>query len=651
MPTISPDVMNYTLTLLASSSSLLMSSPSNYQPTNLLTNTTTTTVTTLIENLNITSPTNLTGMMSIEGYNITTSTLATSSPAPAMQTTFAGGTLFSSPMPPASLGIIVNDTGGGGGLRSGGNNGNVGLLDDGWSNKSHDMINNGFIQATFCILYTNIFVLGIFGNVLVCYVVFCNKAMQTVTNLFITNLALSDILLCVLAVPFTPLYTFLRGWIFGKAICHIVPYAQGCSVYISTLTLTSIAVDRFFVIIYPFHPRMKLSTCISIIISIWVVSLLITTPYGYYVKLYSSNYTGTWTTYCEENWPDEDYRRIFGAVTSSMQFLFPFIIILICYICVSLKLNDRANTRPGSRNSRREEADRDRKKRTNRMLIAMVAIFGISWLPINVVNIFYDFYSKSDEWEYYLVVFFIAHCAAMSSACYNPFLYAWLNENFRKEFKQVLPCFKTHTVSGSNGEKARQKLSRVCNGTNDTLQETLVQSQHSKSSSYHQHHIVPRGPTANDDNTIRIQKPTSDTTKQNPSKLISRTSVDDILLSDVVRPTQETIILPSGVLETPFDTPLIPIISNASKNLNNEIQKSCSTLSPSSGATNASSSNIENNTTKRSKVGFLDKNNGTSSYENGKSHPPPSTSTSISPGNASTFDTTTARNNFDSNFS
>ena len=31
----------------------------------------------------------------------------------------------------------------------------------------------------------------------------------------------------------------------------------------------------------------------------------------------------------------------------------------------------------------------------------------------------------------------------MSSTCYNPFLYAWLNENFRKEFKQVLPCFRS----------------------------------------------------------------------------------------------------------------------------------------------------------------------------------------------------------------
>ena len=31
----------------------------------------------------------------------------------------------------------------------------------------------------------------------------------------------------------------------------------------------------------------------------------------------------------------------------------------------------------------------------------------------------------------------------MSSTCYNVFLYAWLNDNFRKELKRILPCFSS----------------------------------------------------------------------------------------------------------------------------------------------------------------------------------------------------------------
>lgn len=119
------------------------------------------------------------------------------------------------------------------------------------------LINNIYVQAAFTLVYGTIFVVGTFGNILVCYVVSRNKAMHTVTNFFITNLAVSDIMLCVLAVPFTPLYTFMTRWAFGSVMCHLLACAQAVSVYISSFTLTSIAVDRFIVIIYPFRNRMK----------------------------------------------------------------------------------------------------------------------------------------------------------------------------------------------------------------------------------------------------------------------------------------------------------------------------------------------------------------------------------------------------------
>ncbi|KAL6267871.1 hypothetical protein P5V15_000942 [Pogonomyrmex californicus] len=334
---------------------------------------------------------------------------------------------------------------------------------------SEDVTSNLMVQIVFCAFYVVIFVLGIFGNVLVVFVVGRNRQMHTVTNLFIANLALSDVLLCVLAVPFTPLYTFLGGWVFGKTLCHLVPYAQGVSVYISTLTLTSIAVDRFLVIIYPFHLRMKIKMCLAIIVSIWVIALLITLPYGLYMHLEETY------TFCEENWPSEPFRKVFSSLTSIFQFVVPFFVIAFCYVCVSIKLNDRARAKPGAKTSRREEADRERKRRTNRMLIAMVAIFGVSWLPLNIVNVVDDFYSHVNDWSYYRLCFFMSHCLAMSSTCYNPFLYAWLNDNFRKEFKQVLPCYSRNSDGSTPKIKKGCKNDKICNG-NNTMQETLLPS-------------------------------------------------------------------------------------------------------------------------------------------------------------------------------
>ena len=40
----------------------------------------------------------------------------------------------------------------------------------------------------------------------------------------------------------------------------------------------------------------------------------------------------------------------------------------------------------------------------------------------------------------------------MSSTCYNVFLYAWLNDNFRKELKRILPCFPGPATAGSAGQ-------------------------------------------------------------------------------------------------------------------------------------------------------------------------------------------------------
>lgn len=316
---------------------------------------------------------------------------------------------------------------------------------------NEDVINHLLVQVVFCLLYIAIFLLGLFGNILVCYIVYSNKAMQTVTNLFITNLALSDILLCSLCVPFTPLYTFIGKWIFGRVICHLVPYAQATSVYVSTLTLTAIAIDRYFVILHPLRQRMKLSTCFFILLGIWVFSMLLTLPYGICMEV---KLTETGIAVCEEAWT-ETVEIVFGFITLTMQFIIPFVIIAYCYFRISRRLNQRAKAKPGTKSARKEEADKEKKRRTNRMLIAMVAIIFICWCPLNLVNIIGIYHNFG---KYFHLLFFLAHTMAVSSTCYNPFLYAWLNENFRKEFKQVLPCFRGGSGRFFNDERTLDTL-------------------------------------------------------------------------------------------------------------------------------------------------------------------------------------------------
>ena len=142
---------------------------------------------------------------------------------------------------------------------------------------------NSIIFSTLIILcYCIIFLLGIVGNSLVVFVVCRNKSMQSVTNVFITNLAVSDVLMCLLCVPFTPISFFMANWIFGKFLCHLVPFSLGVCVYVSTLTSLAIAIDRYFVIVHPFKPRMKLGVCLLLIAIVWIVSISISLPLAIY---------------------------------------------------------------------------------------------------------------------------------------------------------------------------------------------------------------------------------------------------------------------------------------------------------------------------------------------------------------------------------
>jgi hypothetical protein len=73
------------------------------------------------------------------------------------------------------------------------------------------------------------------------------------------------------------------------------------------------------------------------------------------------------------------------------------------------------------------------------MLIASVAIFVCCWLPLNVINLIIEYREEEVSGPYLLLVFFVVHVFAMSSTVYNPFLYAWMNDSFRVEFKRALP--------------------------------------------------------------------------------------------------------------------------------------------------------------------------------------------------------------------
>ncbi|RUS87480.1 hypothetical protein EGW08_004734 [Elysia chlorotica] len=184
---------------------------------------------------------------------------------------------------------------------------------------------------------------------------------------------------------------------------------------------------------------MKVYMCLLMIVAIWIISISISLPLGIYHEVNLSNDS---VYMCGEQWPKAEASQFFTVTSLVLHYIVPCVIISFCYIKVSAALRKRSKVKIGSgqRTREREEMEIRRNRRTNKMLIAMVVIFLLCWMPLNLTNLMRDAHESLEKWYYFTLVFFLAHVAAMSSTIYNPFLYAWMNDNFKKEFRHVLPC-------------------------------------------------------------------------------------------------------------------------------------------------------------------------------------------------------------------
>lgn len=198
--------------------------------------------------------------------------------------------------------------------------------------------------------------------------------------------------------------------------------------------MCAISIERYSVIVHPFRSPITVSSCIITIFFIWVFAIILTLPYGIFMQvlnvvhilpsikqlinhnettnnefeLYNrtsattsgvqlpkidskdreylsvllsqpkemevkSEYRSLFSApklYCDEMWPGDNLRIIYGITTTLIQFIIPFCIITFCYSKVCARLWTRVQTRPGYRNcsNQRKWLEKERAKKTNMMV-------------------------------------------------------------------------------------------------------------------------------------------------------------------------------------------------------------------------------------------------------------------------------------------
>ncbi|KAF3696140.1 Neuropeptide FF receptor 2 [Channa argus] len=315
------------------------------------------------------------------------------------------------------------------------------------------------VAASYILAYFFIFLLCMVGNILVCLIVLENRRMRTVTNLFILNLAISDLLVGIFCIPTTLVDNLITGWPFSNTVCKMSGFVQGVSVSASVFTLVAIAVERFRCIVYPLQPKPTVLVAKVAIVLIWVLAVVIMCPAAvaltvekvpFHFMVYNDDFNHTFPLYtCYENFPNPEMRKIYTAVLFAHIYLVPLTVITLMYGSIGVKLCSSvvANREPQLANATVQVGGRrvgqpmisQKKIKVIKMLILVALLFMLSWLPLWTLMMMTDYMGlDSDQMDLLTsYIFPFAHWLAFSNSSVNPIIYGYYNENFKRGFQAV----------------------------------------------------------------------------------------------------------------------------------------------------------------------------------------------------------------------
>eukprot|EP00058_Branchiostoma_floridae_P005419 XP_002590907.1 hypothetical protein BRAFLDRAFT_84447 [Branchiostoma floridae] len=331
--------------------------------------------------------------------------------------------------------------------------------------------------ALFSVGYSVVFAGTVIGNLIVVVVIGRNRHLWGVTNTFIFNLALSDLLIAFFCIPFTLvnhifivdnnrslnlttevkscktcsvdkyLLTLTKN-VFGDAMCRVKALAQGLSVGASVFTLTSIAADRYVVIVHPHRERLTNNQALWVIFGVWIASAAIMAPQAAVSHEKEILFENQTFDICGEFWPSEASRQGYTAALFVLCYVAPLVAISLLYSKIAAKVwfKPRPGAADGGSRNPVPVGVSACRMRVIRMTITLVVVFATTWMPLYISTLLEDFGNLSPQQQANLhhYVYPTAHLIAYANSFINPLVYGLFTTNFRQHFKQT---FRTGSSS------------------------------------------------------------------------------------------------------------------------------------------------------------------------------------------------------------
>ncbi|XP_061817957.1 adenosine receptor A2b isoform X1 [Nerophis lumbriciformis] len=308
--------------------------------------------------------------------------------------------------------------------------------------------------------------LSVSGNVLVCWAVAINTTLKNATNYFLVSLAVADILVGCLAIPFAITISIgicldFYGCLF--LACFVLVLTQS-----SIFSLLAIAIDRYLAVKIPLRYKelMTGKKARKIIAILWILSFVIgLVPFfGWNLK---DSICGRGNTTADnktdllrscklkcyfESVVDMEYMVYFNFFVCV---LLPLLLMLGIYMkifTVARMQLRQIELKCVSNGDSHHHSLLQREIRAAKSLSIIVGLFAICWLPVHILNCLTLFYQKLHKPEH---VMYVAIILSHANSAVNPIIYAYRIQDFRNTFRKILAqhilCRKEEQYLSSNG--------------------------------------------------------------------------------------------------------------------------------------------------------------------------------------------------------
>lgn len=267
------------------------------------------------------------------------------------------------------------------------------------------------------IFYSLVFAFGLVGNLLVVLALTNSRKPKSITDIYLLNLALSD-LLFVATLPFWTHYLVNEEG-FHNAVCKLTTAFFFIGFFGGIFFITVISIDRYLAIVLAANSmnNRTVQHGVTISLGVWAAAILVAAPQFMFTKRKENECLGDYPQVLQEIWP-----VLRNSEANILGFVLPLLIMSFCYFRILQTLFSCKN---------------QKKARAIRLILLVVVAFFLFWTPYNIVIFmetlkFYNFFPSCDMKRDLRLALSVTETVAFSHCCLNPLIYAFAGEKFRR---------------------------------------------------------------------------------------------------------------------------------------------------------------------------------------------------------------------------